>query len=196
MKLEKQMFYKDGKFDAEAAKKAYFEMMENLGYPISDNLRENMWATDFDLGDFPAVGMGGIFWAHENGHGVFGHEIFLLPNQMLIEHRHVAGCGLPAKNECWQARAGTSYCFAETGEDASKYPNVKVPESQKKFITVDKVNVADAKKGNIVWMGRLESSHYQIAGDKGAVVTEYGAFHSNDNNRYTNPNVEIGRAHV
>ncbi len=189
MKLEKQMFYKDGKFDAEAAKKAYFEMMENLGYPISDNLRENMWATDFDLGDFPAVGMGGIFWAHENGHGVFGHEIFLLPNQMLIEHRHVAGCGLPAKNECWQARAGTSYCFAETGEDASKYPNVKVPESQKKFITVDKVNVADAKKGNIVWMGRLESSHYQIAGDKGAVVTEYGAFHSNDNNRYTNPNV-------
>ena len=99
MKLEKQMFYKDGKFDAEAAKKAYFEMMENLGYPISDNLRENMWATDFDLGDFPAVGMGGIFWAHENGHGVFGHEIFLLPNQMLIEHRHVAGCGLPAKNE-------------------------------------------------------------------------------------------------
>lgn len=72
-------------------------MMENLGYPISDNLRENMWATDFDLGDFPAVGMGGIFWAHENEHGVFGHEIFLLPNQMLIEHRHVAGCGLPAK---------------------------------------------------------------------------------------------------
>lgn len=54
---------------------------------------------------------------------------------------------------------------------------------------MDKVNVADAKKGNIVWMGRLESSHYQIAGDKGAVVTEYGAFHSNDNNRYTNPNV-------
>ena len=42
MKLTKEMFYKDGKFDKAAAKKAYIEMMENLGYPISDNLRENM----------------------------------------------------------------------------------------------------------------------------------------------------------
>lgn len=53
MKLTKEMFYKDGKFDEAAAKKAYIEMMENLGYPISDNLRENMWVSDFALGDFP-----------------------------------------------------------------------------------------------------------------------------------------------
>lgn len=189
MKLTKEMFYKDGKFDQEAAKQAYIDMMKNLGYPISENLRDNMWVSDFALGDFPAVGMGGIFWAQENEHGVFGHEILLLPNQMLIEHWHVAGNGLPAKNECWHARAGTSYCFGESGEDASKYPDVKVPESQKKYVTVNKVSVADAKKGNIVWMGRIGARHYQIAGPEGAVVTEYGAYHSNDNNRYTNPSV-------
>lgn len=189
MKLTKEMFYKDGKFDEKAAKQAYIDMMENLGYPVSENLRDNMWVSDFALGDFPAVGMGGIFWAHENEHGVFGHEILLLPNQMLIEHWHVAGNRLPAKNECWHARAGTSYCFGETGEDASKYPGVKVPESQKKHVTVNKVSVADAKKGNIVWMGRIGARHYQIAGPEGAVVTEYGAYHSNDNNRYTNPAV-------
>lgn len=189
MKLTKEMFYKDGKFDQEAAKQAYIDMMENLGYPISENLRDNMWVSDFALGDFPAVGMGGIFWAQENEHGVFGHEILLLPNQMLIEHWHVADNGLPAKNECWHARAGTSYCFGENGEDASKYPDVKVPDSQKKYVTVNKVSVADAKKGNIVWMGRIGARHYQIAGPEGAVVTEYGAYHSNDNNRYTNPSV-------
>ena len=189
MKLTKEMFYKDGKFDQEAAKQAYIDMMENLGYPISENLRDNMWVSDFALGDFPAVGMGGIFWAQENEHGVFGHEILLLPNQMLIEHWQVAGNGLPAKNECWHARAGTSYCFGENGEDASKYPDVKVPDSQKKYVTVNKVSVADAKKGNIVWMGRIGARHYQIAGPEGAVVTEYGAYHSNDNNRYTNPSV-------
>ena len=86
-KMTKDMFYKNGKFDQEAAKQAYFDTMEKLGYPISDNLRENMWVTDFDLGDFPNVGMAGIFWAHENKHGVFGHEIILLPNQMLIEEK-------------------------------------------------------------------------------------------------------------
>ena len=77
----------------------------------------------------------------------------------------------------------------ENGEDASKYPDVKVPDSQKKYVTVNKVSVADAKKGNIVWMGRIGARHYQIAGPEGAVVTEYGAYHSNDNNRYTNPSV-------
>lgn len=188
-KLTKEMFYKDGKFDQEAAKKAYFDMMDKLGYPVSENLRKNMWVSDFGLGDFPAVGMAGIFWAHENKNGVFGHEIILLPNQMLVEHWHVAGKGLPAKNECWHARAGKTYCFGEEGEDASKYPNVKVPESQKKFITVNKVACADAEKGNIVWLNRLEARHYQIAGPEGAVVTEYGAFHDNDNNRFTNPKV-------
>ena len=192
-KLAKNMFYKNGKFDEEAAKQAYFDMMKNLGYPISDNLRKNMWVCDFGLGDFPAVGMGGIFWIHDNekGDGIFGHEIFLLPNQMLIEHAHVPHGGLPAKYESWQCRAGKSYCFGEEGEDASKYPDVKVPESQKKFVTVHKVCVADAKEGNIVRLNRKEAFHYQIAGPEGAVVTEYGVHHQNDGNRYTNPDVKF-----
>ena len=189
-KMTKDMFYKNGKFDQEAAKQAYFDTMKKLGYPISDNLRENMWVTDFDLGDFPNVGMAGIFWAHENKHGVFGHEIILLPNQMLIEHAHVAQDGLPAKNECWQARAGTTYCFGETGEmDDTQLPEVKVPESQKNFITVHKVTKADSKKGNVVWLSRIGSFHYQIAGPEGAVVTEYGSYHNTPGNRYTNPKV-------
>lgn len=191
--LTKEMFYKDGKFDKEAAKKAYIDMMERLGYPVSDNMRENMWVEDFGLGDFPAVGMGGIFWAMEDKTGVFGHEILLLPNQMLIEHWHdaVPDKKMPAKNECWQARAGVSYCFGEEGEDASKYPNVKVPESQKKYVTVNKVVPADAKKGNIVWLNKLAARHFQIAGPEGAVVTEYGAFHSGDGTKFTNDNAKF-----
>lgn len=139
-KLTKDMFYKNGKFDEAAAKQAYFDMMNNLGYPISENLRKNMWVCDFGLNDFPNVGMAGIFWVHDNekGDGIFGHEIILLPNQMLIEHAHVPHAGLPSKYESWQCRAGRSYCFGEEGEDASKYPDVKVPESQKKFVTVHK----------------------------------------------------------
>ena len=36
-----------------------------------------------------------------------------------------------------------------------------------------------------------EAFHYQIAGDKGAVVTEYGVYHQNEGNRFTNPNVKF-----
>lgn len=190
--LTKDMFYKNGKFDEAAAKQAYFDMLENLGYPVSENLRKNMWVIDFGLGEFPAVGMAGIFWAHENKHGVFGHEIFLLPNQFLVEHAHNPFGGLPAKNECWHCRAGVSYCFGEEGEMAdTELPNVKVPESQKKFVTVHRVTPACSKKGNIVWLNRIGAKHYQIAGPQGAVVTEYGSFHQNEGNVFTNPNVKF-----
>ena len=190
-KITKDMFYKNGKFDEEAAKKAYFDMMEKLGYPISENMRKNMWATDFNLGDFPVVGMGGIFWAHENEHGVFGHEILLLPNQMLIEHAHMPSGKLPAKYECWHCRAGKTYCLGETGEDISKYPELKIPESQKPYVTATKVSVSDAKKGNVVWLNRILAKHSQIAGPEGAVVTEYGSFHETAANAFTNPNVKF-----
>ena len=52
-------FYLDGKFQVDKAKQAYFDMMAAYGYPVSDSLRTNMWATDFGLGDFANVGMAG-----------------------------------------------------------------------------------------------------------------------------------------
>ncbi len=189
--LSKSQFYKDGKFDQEAAKQAYFDMMTRFGMPISENMRKNMWATDFGLGDFPAVGMGGIFWAMDDKTGVFGHEILLLPNQMLVEHYHLATDKLPAKNECWQAKYGETYCFGEEGDAASKYPNIVVPESQKKFVTVNKVAKSSGKEGNLIWLNRLTARHYQIAGPAGAIVTEYGVFHSGDGLRFTNPAVKL-----
>lgn len=190
--LTKDMFYKNGKFDQEAAKQAYFDMMKRFGYPISENLKANMWATDFGLGDFPAVGMGGIFWVQDNKkNGLFGHEIFLLPNQMLVEHYHVAADGLPPKWECWQARAGSSFCFGETGEDMSNYPNVKVPASQAKYFTQNKVTKICAKQGNLAFLNKQLARHSQIAGPLGAIVTEYGVFHGDNAQRFTNPNVKF-----
>ncbi len=188
--LTKDMFYKDGVFDQEAAKQAYFDMMKRMGYPISENLKANFWAIDFGLGDFPAVGMGGVFWAHENEHGVFAHDIYLLPNQFLVEHAHVAHGGLPPKHECWMAVRGTTYCFGEEGEDVANYPELVIPESQKKFVTqVSKVNPSCAKKGNVVWLNRPTAFHSQIAGPEGAIVAEFGTYHQNEGNRFTNPDV-------
>ena len=103
-------FYKDGAFDPEAAKAAYFKVMEKFGYPIPDVLRtDEFWVCDFLQADFSKVGMGGIFWINEKGNygengggkyagefkkrdfGYLGHEIYLLPGQMLPEHYHIGG---------------------------------------------------------------------------------------------------------
>ena len=80
----------DGKFQEDKAREAYFDMFRRFGYPISDRLKKEMWILDFGLGDFSRVGMAGIFWLNRQDHNYFGHEIYLLPGQMIPEHQHLA----------------------------------------------------------------------------------------------------------
>jgi D-lyxose ketol-isomerase len=80
-KHKNEDFYKDGKFQVDKAKQAYFDMMAAYGYPVPESLRTNMWATDFGLGDFVNVGMAGIFWVNFQETGYFAHEIYLLPGR-------------------------------------------------------------------------------------------------------------------
>ena len=47
-------FYKDGKFDQEAAKKAFLDMFEFYGVPYTPLMEKDIWFTDFGLGDFAA----------------------------------------------------------------------------------------------------------------------------------------------
>ena len=89
-KYKNEDFYKEGKFQVDKAKQAYFDMMAAYGYPVPESLRTNMWATDFGLGDFVNVGMAGVFWVNFQETGYFAHEIYLLPGQMIVEHGHEA----------------------------------------------------------------------------------------------------------
>ncbi len=91
-------FYKDGKFDQEAAKKAFLDMFEFYGVPYTPLMEKDIWFTDFGLGDFENVGMGGIFWVNDPEYGYFAHAIYLLPGQMIPEHAHVK-TNFPAKHE-------------------------------------------------------------------------------------------------
>ena len=180
-------FYKGGTFQVEKAKAAYFAMMEKHGYPISENLRSNMWATDFGLGDFTHVGMAGIFWVNEQEAGYFSHEIFLLPGQMIVEHAHESTAKGKAKMESWHVRNGGIYTF---GEEGGPIPaGVTLPKSQEKFITVTKCY--EMGPGDIRKLNRIGAKHFMMGGKSGAIVTEYGTFHDGDGLRFTNPSVKF-----
>ena len=91
-------FYKDGKFDQEAAKEAFLDMFKFYGVPYTPLMEKDIWFTDFGLGDFENVGMGGIFWVNDPEYGYFAHAIYLLPGQMIPEHAHVK-TAFPAKHK-------------------------------------------------------------------------------------------------
>jgi D-lyxose ketol-isomerase len=180
-------FYQDGKFQVDKAKKAYFDMMDAYGYPVPEFLRTNMWATDFGLGDFVNVGMAGIFWINSQESGYFAHEIFLLPHQMIVEHAHEATAKGKAKMESWHVRHGSIYTLGEEGGPLP--PEVKLPQSQEKFITV--TNCAELNPGDIRTLNRVGAKHFMMGGTGGAIVSEYASFHDGDGLRFTNPGVKF-----
>ena len=177
----------DGNFIEATAREAYYDMFRRFGYPISDRLKEEMWILDFGLGDFARVGMAGIFWLNRQDYNYFGHEIYLLPGQMIPEHKHLATDKGGAKMESWQPRHGMIYTFGE-GEETPKYID-KIPPSQR-----DIVKSRCCKPLGIDELGdlnRLTAWHFMVAGPEGALVTEYGTFHDMDGLRFSNPKATL-----
>ena len=112
-KYKNEDFYKGGRFDADAAKNAYYEMMRYYNYPIPERLHTaDFWTLDFSLGKFTEAGMAGIFWVNNKQDNYFGHEIYLLPGQMIPEHKHVK-TDVAAKMEGWHVRHGWIYTYGE-----------------------------------------------------------------------------------
>lgn len=176
-------FYKDGKIQPQVALEAYKDMLAFYGVPYSETLKAGIWITDFELGDFENVGMAGIFWLNDAEHGYFGHEIYLLPGQMIPEHFHLA-TEYPAKFESWKVNHGSCYNFG-IGEPTADAP--ALPESQKDFITVQ--NFARQAIDEVLPLKQIESPHFLFAGDNGAIITEFGTYHDGAGLRFTNPNV-------
>jgi len=185
--IRNQDFYHDGKFLADKAKDTYFSMMRGFGYPISPRLKSELWVVDFSLGDFARVGMAGIFWYNDKATNVFGHEIFLLPGQMIVEHSHVETAKAKPKMESWHPRHGSVYCFGETGGDIPA--GVVLPKSQEQFITVRKCT--EVPTGDILTLNRVTAKHFMMGGPSGGIVSEYASFHDNDGLRFTNPGVKF-----
>jgi D-lyxose ketol-isomerase len=177
----------DGKFQVEKAREAYYDMFRRFHYPISDRLKKDMWILDFGLGDFSQVGMAGIFWLNRQDYKYFGHEIYLLPGQMIPEHSHLPTDKGAAKMESWQPRRGMIYTFGE-GEPTPEFIN-KIPKSQRDLVKSRRcLPLGIDEMGDL---NRLEAFHFMVAGPEGALVTEYGTFHDMDGLRFSNPKAKL-----
>ena len=184
-KIKTSDFYKDGAFDKVAAKEAYFNLMRYYGNPVTPIMKsDEFWVSDFAQKDFATVGMGGIFWVNNVEHGYFGHDILLLPGQMLVEHKHNPVGEVPSKMETWQVRHGSAYFFGE-GEATEPMP-VKIPQSQ---IDNDGAHCRKAtllEEGGMLTLNRIGAWHYIIAGPKGAIISEYATPHHGDALEFAN----------
>jgi D-lyxose ketol-isomerase len=186
-KYRNEDFYVGGTFNADAAKKAYFEMFERFNYPIYERLKtDEFWTLDFGLGKFTEVGMAGIFWVNNKKDNYFGHEIYLLPGQMIPEHKHVKTADAGPKMEAWQPRYGWIYIYGE----GAPTPEVeaRIPESHKECA------VARTEKkllpGEVGMLAGAEQWHWMLA-PEGAIVTEYATYHDGNGLRFSHPKAKL-----
>ena len=196
-KYPNSRFYNaDGSFNEAAAKEAYAELFRVHGYSLADVVNdERFWIMDFGLGDFANVGMAGIFWLNDKEHGYFGHEIYLLPFQMIPEHSHVPAEDKPAKHEYWQVRNGSIFNFGEGGSKDDSLP-VELPKSQldANAITAFKcveLRTATGTAGE-AGLNRLGAFHFMMGGARGAIVTEYASYHSGAGLKFQNSKAIMG----
>ena len=187
-RLKNEEAYQEGKFNAEAAKKAYYALMEYHGFPIMPVLKtDEFWTLDFALGRFTEVGMGGIFYINNQRDNYLLHDIWLLPGQMIPEHSHVRHEDVAPKMEAWLVRHGTAYMYSVgkpgPGDEA------RIPPSHQKIAVARKAT--KTLPGEVVRLEVAEQKHWMLAGPEGAIVTEVATYHSMDALRFTHPGIKL-----
>ncbi|MDA3924976.1 MAG: hypothetical protein PF904_09795 [Kiritimatiellae bacterium] len=217
--MENSDFYKaDGAFDQDIAKNAYYEMMQSYHYPIPAMLKsDEFWVADFMEGDFAKLGMAGIFWKNVEGkygdvgakaytgefkdasYGYLGHEIFLLPGQMLPEHNHFGNGskkGFGPKMETWHIRHGSVEFFGEYKGEAGETAIADMSDCDKPWGYGQKwfksKYVKKLGAGELYSLNDPESYHFMRAGKNGAIVAEYATYHNDV--KFSNPAMQFGNS--
>jgi D-lyxose ketol-isomerase len=178
-------FYdQDGKYIVERGKDAILKLCKYHGYPIFPDLRDRLWVTDYGTGQYTQLGLAACIFVNNEEDRYMLLDIFLLPNQMLPEHWHVAGDKNPAKREGWLVRWGASHIVGIGEPNLSK--DIVIPKCH----CGGKVTVEHevlAKPGMFVKLAQVESRHWQYAGPEGAIITEVANVHTNKAVRHTDP---------
>lgn len=179
----------EGKFKPEAAMDAYIALMEYYGYPVFDDVREKLWVSDYDTGQFTKLGLGANIFVNNEKDRYMLMDIYLLPNQMLPEHYHLATDKNPAKLEGWLVRHGVSYVYGE-GEPTENIKAV-IPRCHMNG-TATVMNEVILKPGRFTPLNRVEAPHWQFGGPEGVILTEVANVHDNDGVRHSDKNLVFG----
>ncbi len=186
--LASEHFYDaEGAFDEQRARRAYLALMRYYGFPISDNLRENLFVADFGLGAFAEVGLGGVIWVGEKEANYSSIEIFLLPDQMIPEHWHVAleDEGVAPKMESWIVRYGRTFTYGDG--PATENPSVTVHPIQAEHVTAR--HETPLGPGEVTGIRTPLEKHWQQAGPEGCILTEVSTYHDGRAVRFTDPRI-------
>lgn len=166
----------------EQAKEKTLNYFQKAGIVLTDQEKGNLEIADFGLGRLDEIGLEVVTYI--NTDRVCAKELVLFPEQTCPEHRHPEVDGEAGKEETFRCRWGKVFLYVE-GEAAENI-NAVIPEGNEDYYTVWHEIVLNPGEQYTL---EPDTLHWFQAGKDGAVVSEFSTTSTDENDVFTNPNI-------
>ena len=136
-------------------------MLAEAGIVLTPDERKAIEVADFGLGELERYGLQIVVYV--NTERVCAKELVLFPRQAWPEHRHPPVDGLPGKEETFRCRSGLVHLHVG-GEEIVLHPG-------------DQHTIPP------------DTLHWFVAGDEGAIVSEFSTQSRDDADVFTDPRI-------
>jgi len=172
------------KEEYEMRQKQAVELIENkAGLILTAKEKSEIEIADFGLGEFEKIGLGVVVYV--NTERVCAKELAMLPYQICPEHIHPPVHGVPGKEETFRCRWGEVYLYVP-GEKTPN-PKGKVPAGREPYFTVwHEIILKPGEQYTLM----PHTLHWFQAGPEGAVVSEFSTRSTDENDQFTDPEIQ------
>jgi D-lyxose ketol-isomerase len=159
------------------------ELFRRAGIIITEDEKSRIETADFGLNEFSRTGLGVLVYV--NTDRCCAKELAMWPRQTCPEHRHPPVGNDPGKEETFRCRWGTVYVYTEG--PATDRRSCMPPVGREHTYTVwREIELHPGDQYTIP----PNTMHWFQAGDEGAVVSEFSTRSTDENDIFTDPEIQ------
>jgi len=159
------------------------DLFHKAGIVITDAEKAQIETADFGLNEFIQTGLGVLVYV--NTERCCAKELAMWSRQTCPEHRHPPVGSDPGKEETFRCRWGTVYVYVEG--QAAENPACQPPVGREATYTVwHEIELHPGDQYTIL----PNTLHWFQAGDEGAVVSEFSTRSTDENDFFTDPDIQ------
>ena len=157
-------------------------MLDEAGFVLTDEERDNIEVADFGLSELEHTGLEVVVYV--NTERVCAKEIVMFPGQTCPEHRHPPFDGTPGKEETFRCRKGL--CTSTLRVRRPSGPTCRPAKADRGAYTVWHEVILRPGDQQLVPSNTL---HWFQAGPEGAIVSEFSTQSRDDLDVFTDPDI-------
>ena len=167
-----------------AARREYAHaLFRKAGIFVTDAEKERIETADFGLNDFERTGLGVLVYV--NTERCCAKELAMWPRQTCPEHRHPPVGSDPGKEETFRCRWGKVYLYVSGVKSDSIA--CRPPSGREDTYTVwHQIELHPGEQYTIT----PDILHWFQAGEEGAVVSEFSTRSTDENDIFTDPEIQ------